>query len=173
VLQGQLQQYTSAMNYYSQAIEFDHLNPFYYFNRSAINSEMTDFVSSIDNSVQTIVLDNSGIGRAKAKQEIKVLNYSDAIADLNKVLKLMPDFAYAYYNRGNLNCLSQQMPEAINDYTKAIELYPYFAEAYFNRGLVQIYLKDTEKGCIDISKSGELGIEDAYAIIKKFCKTTD
>jgi tetratricopeptide (TPR) repeat protein len=131
---------------------------------------MTDFVSSIDNSIQTIVIDNSGIGRAKTKQEVKILNYNDAINDLNNTLKLLPDFAYAYYNRGNLHCLSQQMPEAINDYTRAIELYPYFAEAYFNRGLVHIYLKDTEKGCVDVSKAGELGIEDSYAIIKKFCK---
>ena len=61
------------------------------------------------------------------------------------------------------------MPEAIVDYTKAIQLYPYYSEAYFNRGLVQIYLRDTEKGCLDISKAGELGIEEAYSIIKKYC----
>jgi tetratricopeptide (TPR) repeat protein len=61
------------------------------------------------------------------------------------------------------------MPEAIEAYTKAIKLYPYFAEAYFNRGLVSIYLRDTEKGCIDISKSGEMGVKDAYPIIKRYC----
>jgi hypothetical protein len=34
---------------------------------------------------------------------------------------------------------------------------------------VQIYLKDTNKGCLDISKAGELGIIDAYATLKKYC----
>lgn len=41
------------------------------------------------------------------------------------------------------------MPEAIEDYTRAIELNPSFGEAYYNRGLIQIYLKDTRKGCLD------------------------
>jgi hypothetical protein len=34
---------------------------------------------------------------------------------------------------------------------------------------VQIYLRDTEKGCLDISKSGELGVREAYNVIKRFC----
>ena len=43
-------------------------------------------------------------------------------------------------------------------------------EAYFNRGLVLIYLKDKEKGCIDLSKAGELGVADAYGVISKYCE---
>jgi hypothetical protein len=43
-------------------------------------------------------------------------------------------------------------------------------EAYFNRGLVLIYLKDKEKGCIDMSRAGELGIGDAYNVISRYCE---
>ena len=81
----------------------------------------------------------------------------------------MPDFPYIHYNLGNLYCLSDDLPEAINQYTKAIEQYPYLPEAYYNRGLVLIYLKDKAKGCIDLSKAGELGVADAYPVIKKYC----
>ena len=59
---------------------------------------------------------------------------------------------------------------SIDNYTKAIELYPYMGDAYFNRGLVLIYLKDKEKGCIDLSRAGELGVQDAYGVIKKYCE---
>ena len=93
-------------------------------------------------------------------------DYDEAIADLNKAAKLLPDFAYIYYNRGNLLCLSGRMPEAIEDYTRAIELNPSFGEAYYNRGLIQIYLKDTRKGCLDMSKAGELGVADAYKVLR-------
>jgi len=65
-----------------------------------------------------------------------------------------------------LLCLSGRMPEAIEDYTRAIELNPSFGEAYYNRGLIQIYLKDTRKGCLDMSKAGELGIQQAYKVLK-------
>jgi hypothetical protein len=42
--------------------------------------------------------------------------------------------------------------------------------AYYNRGLVLIYLKDKEKGCIDLSRAGELGVADAYSVISKYCE---
>ena len=51
----------------------------------------------------------------------------------------------------------------------AIKLYPGMGDAYFNRGLVLIYLKDKEKGCIDLSRAGELGVADAYSVISKYC----
>ena len=40
-------------------------------------------------------------------------------------------------------------------------------EAYYNRALVQIFMKDTRKGCLDLSKAGELGIESAYDILRQ------
>jgi tetratricopeptide (TPR) repeat protein len=88
---------------------------------------------------------------------------------MKKAAALSPDFPYIYYNLGNLYCMSSDIPESIVQYTKAIELYPGFGEAYYNRGLVLIYLRDKEKGCIDLSKAGELGIKDAYPVISKYC----
>jgi tetratricopeptide (TPR) repeat protein len=85
----------------------------------------------------------------------------------------MPGMAYIYYNLGNLRCLSNAYPEAIGNYTYAIQLYPYFGEAFYNRGLLHIYLRETEKGCLDISKAGELGIDDAYSVIRKYCVKKD
>ncbi|MCK9305501.1 MAG: tetratricopeptide repeat protein, partial [Bacteroidales bacterium] len=96
-----------------------------------------------------------------------------AIHDMKRAAGISPGFPYIYYNLGNLYCLSNDLPEAIVQYSKALELFPYIGEAYYNRGLVLIYLKDREKGCIDLSKAGELGIEDAYSVIKKYCIKED
>ena len=92
---------------------------------------------------------------------------------MTKAASLMPSFPFTYYNLGNLYCLSGDLPESINQYSKALDLYPAMGEAYYNRGLVLIYLKDKAKGCIDLSKAGELGVEDAYAVIKKYCMEED
>jgi tetratricopeptide (TPR) repeat protein len=165
-------QYTTALTYYRQALSIDKSNAFYYFNRSVAQSEMVDFISSIDNSTQTIVLesDNStSMKRRGGQSETRAYSYTEAIDDLRQAIALQPDFAYAYYNLGNLQCSSNQMPEAIGSYTSAIALHPGMGEAYYNRGLVQIYLRDTEKGCLDVSKSGELGVKEAYNVIKRFC----
>ena len=170
ITQALLKQYSSSINYYTKAIEMDNRNPFYYINRSTIQAEMIDFISSIENNMPVMALDGgSSTMRSREKTNVRTYNYDEAIADLNAAERLTSSLTYIYYNRANLKCLSNKMPDAIEDYSKAIKLYPYFAEAYFNRGLVQIYLRDTEKGCLDISKSGELGIDESYSIIKKYC----
>jgi tetratricopeptide (TPR) repeat protein len=60
--------------------------------------------------------------------------------------------------------------DAVIDYSQALSCDNDFAEAYFNRGLTLIFLQDREKGCLDMSRAGELGIEDAYEVIRRFCK---
>ncbi|MFI3265874.1 MAG: tetratricopeptide repeat protein [Rikenellaceae bacterium] len=165
VTQAHIKQYTNAINSYSQAIERDPSNPFLYINRGATRADMIDFVSSIDNSFSRLTIDSDPANRLKTGTS-RTYDYSEAIGDMTKAIKLYPEYAYAYYNRANLYCLSSRLPEALEDYTRAIELNPAFADAYFNRGLLQIYLKDTRKGCMDISKAGELGVDGAYEVLK-------
>ena len=57
--------------------------------------------------------------------------------------------------------------KAIDDYTIALNLDPNLAEAYYNRGIVRITTKNTDKAISDLSKAGELGLYDAYSIIKR------
>jgi hypothetical protein len=41
-------------------------------------------------------------------------------------------------------------------------------ETYYNRGLVYIYMGKTAEGIAELSKAGELGLYDAYSVIKKY-----
>lgn len=167
VTQSLIKQYTSAVNTLSLAITENPANPFLYINRSTTRAEMIDFISSIDNSYQRITIDSDPANRLRQNSS-RSYNYDDAIEDINKAIKLYPDLAYSYYNRAGLYTISGRLPEAYEDYTKAIELNPSFGEAYYNRGLVQIFMKDTRKGCLDLSKAGELGIENAYEALKYY-----
>ena len=96
-------------------------------------------------------------------------DYSEAIADLEQAADILGSVPYIHFDLGNLYCLSSQLVNAIDSYDKAIRLYPYMGDAYFNRGLLLIYLKDKEKGCIDLSRAGELGVKDSYSVISRYC----
>ena len=171
--------FNSSLNYYGQAVEeaqaienIESLySAFYHMNRGALRAEMIDFISSIENNVQVLSMDDSGNTRARVKDQVsRQYDYSDAIRDMKAAAEAVPDIPYIYYNLGNLYCLSAEHINSIDNYSKAIALYPYMGDAYFNRGLVLIYLKDKEKGCIDLSRAGELGVQDAYSVIKKYCE---
>ena len=163
-------QFNAALSSYSEAIERNPGEVFYYINRGALQAEMIDFISSIGSNVQVLTMDNAGTARARVQDGTsRSYDYSAAISDMNRAAELAPGFPYTYYNLGNLLTLSGDMPGAISQYTKAVEIYPSLGEAYYNRGLVLIYLNDREKGCLDLSKAGELGIDDAYSVIGKYC----
>ena len=172
-------QFNSSLNYYGRAVEESEAkgtieslySSFYHMNRGALRAEMIDFISSIESNVQVLSMDDSGNTRARVKDQVsRQYDYSDAIRDMKKAAEIVPDIPYVYYNLGNLYCLSSEHINSIENYSKAIDLYPYMGDAYFNRGLVLIYLKDKEKGCIDLSRAGELGVQDAYSVIKKYCE---
>lgn len=146
-------QYADAVNLFSSAIEKDRFDGKFYLARAVARAEMIKFVSSIGPS--------HGPSR-------RTYNYDEAFADIHQAIRLMPGEARVVYNCGNLNFAAGRMPEAVEDYTRALALDSSLAEAWFNRGLVQIHLKETNKGLVDLGKAGELGLTEAYEIIKTY-----
>lgn len=172
----QNKQYNAALGCFNAAIDGDesYRRAFYLINRAALRAEMIDFIASMESNVQTLTMDDKGAVRARVSDNVgRNYDWSEAIADLEAAAAILPDMPYIYFNLGNLHCLSSQLVSSIEDYDKAIKLYPAMGDAYYNRGLVLIYLKDKEKGCIDLSRAGELGVADAYSVISKYCKGED
>lgn len=167
ISQALIKQYTSSVNTLGEAIQLNPTNPFLYLNRATTRAEMIDFISSMDDSYHSVSFDSDPAKRLHNRSK-RTYSYDEAIEDVNKAIKLYPEFAEAYYNRGNLMAISGELPAAYDDYTRAIELDPELGEAYYNRGLVQIFMKDTRKGCMDLSKAGELGIAAAYDLLREF-----
>ena len=75
---------------------------------------------------------------------------------------------FIWYNLGNIHLQMQEFHKAIDDYTFAIKYEKNLAEAYYNRGLTLLFLGEKELANSDLSKAGELGIKEAYAVIKRF-----
>lgn len=172
ITQTLLRQYASALSYYRRAARVAEDNPLVYLNRGAAQAEMIEFIASLEgnNVMQQISIHTDDPAtKLLQTQSRRTYDYSEAIADMRRAAELMPELPQVYYNLGNMLCLSGDLPGAFEQYTMAIERFPYFAEAYYNRGLVQIFMQDTQKGCLDLSKAGELGLEEAYEVLKRYC----
>ncbi len=102
------------------------------------------------------------------QQATNAMDFDIMLKDYDQVIKILPDFSFAYYNKANILCAQRDWKDAIRYYTLAIEKDNEFAEAYLNRGLTYIYTGETEKGLHDLSKAGELGIYQAYNMITRF-----
>jgi tetratricopeptide (TPR) repeat protein len=139
-----------------------------YFIKGTIKAQMAEYLQSMNDYPTEIRINSDGQPIGAKASGTPTIDYSDAIEDLTHSVELNKEFSLAYYNRGNLYCQQRDFKKGINDYTEALSI-DEIPEAYFNRGLTLIYLKENEKGCLDISKAGELGIEEAYNVIKRFC----
>ena len=89
-------------------------------------------------------------------------------SDLEHALRWNPRNVYLLYNNGCLSARQQDYQQAVACFTAALEVDAHLAEAYYNRGLCLLHLEHTAEGVSDLSKAGELGIYQAYSIIKKY-----
>lgn len=81
-------------------------------------------------------------------------DFESALNFYSKALKLEPQNAKFYNNRGTVYQQQHNYLAATSDYTKAIELYPRFPQAYRNRGtaylaqgMYKFAIADWEKAC--------------------------
>lgn len=180
-----LQDLTEAINDYDRTIKIDPTFAMAYFNRAVVRHKQMEIANYKDDSetltfsFQSNPLKNipgSSLSSNKTltlipdkKQDNlnQITDFDLIIRDYETVIRLNPDFAYAYFNKGNIRFSQKDFRTAIADYTAAVEHNIDFPEAYFNRGLTYLYLGNTEQGISDLSKAGELGMIEAYGIIKK------
>jgi len=69
----------------------------------------------------------------------------EAISAYDMALRLKPDYAEAYYNRGTAKTLIGEYKAAIPDFDEAIRLHPEFVEAHYNRGTTKLALNRREE----------------------------
>ena len=112
-----------------------------------------------------------GQGISDNREKVADPGYHTVIRYLTSAIELEPSFAYAYYNRGTLYAMTNDLHAALVDFDKAIAIDESLAEAWYNRGLVLVLLNRMDDAFRDLSRAGELGIYTAYNIIKRFSKS--
>jgi len=170
ILYSLVDDYTSSMNDLQKANELDGKNALCYFSRANCRFCIIDQIEQISQETNTIAFPlKIDTQKAKALASEKITDYSEVLSDYDMCLKINPKFQFAYFNRAYVKCKMKDYKAALADLNKAIEIEKDFAEAYYNRGLTRIYLDDVDGGAMDLSKAGELGIQSAYNVIKRYC----
>lgn len=165
-----LKNFNKAFNDYDSVLYHDPDFVMAYFSRAQTRFDLIRLLQQQDEAGQEI-----SIGKAQPKVATQLISsqrdqsYEKVLADLNKAIQLDPFFSFAYFNKGFVHAAMGNYPSAIDDLTQAISCRDKFAEAYYNRGLMYILVNDRTRGCEDLSRAGELGILDAYRVMKRYC----
>ena len=165
-----LKNYNKAFSDYDSALSLDSSFILSYFSRANSRYDLIQFIQSLANNEDQISIGiNTPKGNTQITSEDLENTYEMVKQDLTRAIEIDPDFYFAYYNRGVVNCKIGNYKQAIEDFSGAIQCRDNFAEAIYNRGLIYILLNENQEGCEDLSRAGELGILDAYKVMKRYC----
>ena len=97
------------------------------------------------------------------ERAVEATDLDDRIKFNSEAIRLNPNFAEAFYNRGNARRDAADLNGAVDDYTHAIRLFPGFALAFTNRALARTALGDLDAAIEDSTQALRLQPDLAIA----------
>ena len=164
--------YNQSIQDLEEAIRRDTSNLLAYFTRGNCRYNIVEHIENLPTFPDELVVstrEKGSVARQETQSVVLSNDYDIIIDDFSKAISLEPGLFFGYYNRAFIYLKQKKYEKAMEDLDKAIELEPEFAEAFYNRGLTKIFLDDTNGGALDLSKAGELGLVEAYSVIKRYC----
>lgn len=93
---------------------------------------------------------------AEGMKALKAADYERAVADFSEAIRLKPDDAEAYLNRGDAYDGQHDYDRAIADFNAAMRLKPKLPDAYYNRGNAYLAKGDDDKAIADYNQALQL-----------------
>ncbi len=173
-----VQDFGGAAEDFKKTVQLDNKFTLAYFNLAVVTNKELDLRHS-GPEYEATASKPQGLGIAKPTspktetitglptQDKDKIEYDQILDYYSRAIALAPKFEYAYFNRAEIKASQQDYKSAIADYDEVLKIDPELAEAYFNRGLCYLSIQQVDKGVDDLRRAGELGIIDAYSIIKR------
>jgi len=105
----------------------------------------------------------------EGNKQLDKKNYTEALAQFDKAVKMDSANGEAYSGRGMAKYHLKDLKGAIDDYDNAISLIPNFGEVYDLRGIAKADLGDKVGACKDWNTAFEMGFNKAFDLIEKYC----
>lgn len=97
-------------------------------------------------------------------------NYSGAIADLTRAIRLDAHEPNYYFYRAYFKSVYGNNRGSIADFSRAIDLEPYWREAYYNRGVKLFHVGLLDDACMDFETASYLGDTLSNSYLKLYCR---
>ncbi len=168
LLNYEIHNYQHAENNFNLLINNNVYGNYAAINIASIQKDKAELVLANQNYNDPVSINIKKTTEKRNINEIIKPDYQKALNSLTKLTNKNKTNPFIWYNLGNVHLHMQEFHKAIDDYSLAIKYEKNLAEAYYNRGLTLLFLGEKELANSDLSKAGELGIKEAYAVIKRY-----
>lgn len=150
--------YLEALKFFDSALKLKPDDELAYFNRAVIKHNLAKYKDAIKDYTKAISLMHEGEGGGHGGGEEEGGHGEEHNPK-----------AEAFNYRALAKMELDDYRGAISDFGEAIKLDANVAEYYVNRAEALKILDYMDAACLDWSKAGELGDEEVYDLIKKYC----
>lgn len=164
----EIHNYQHAEKYFNMLKNNDTFKVYSNINIASLQKDKAELILSSHSYNEPVSISNKKASDKRNISDVVKPDYQQALNTLTETAKKDKTNPFVWYNLGNVHLQMQEFHKAIDDYTLAIKYEKNLAEAYYNRGLTLLFLGEKELANSDLSKAGELGITEAYAVIKRF-----
>ena len=105
----------------------------------------------------------------RGRSKFELTDKRGAVLDFDLAVALDSSKPAYYYYRALAHHWLKHYSDAIENYDMAVKLKPDKMHYYLNRGYVKFLSDDIDAACYDFSKAGELGLFEAYELIREYC----
>lgn len=168
LLNYEIHNYQHAENNFKLLINNNTYNTYAAINIASIQKDKAELILANQNYNDPVSINTKKSTDKRSINDAIKPDYQQALSSLTNLTNKNKTNPFIWYNLGNVHLHMQEFHKAIDDYSLAIKYEKNMAEAYYNRGLTLLFLGEKELANSDLSKAGELGIKEAYAVIKRF-----
>lgn len=168
IVNYEIHNYQHAENNFRSLLDNDTYDLYAEINIASLQQNKAELLLADHNYVESVSITSKKNDERNKITPISKPDYKQALCTLLKLVEENPTNPFVWYNLGNVHLHMQEFHKAIDDYSNAIKYENNMAEAYYNRGLTLLFLGEKELANSDLSKAGELGIKEAYAVIKRY-----
>lgn len=158
--------YEESIQYSNKAIEIDAQDPAAFYNRAISKAYLKDFDAALVDMERGISVDTSmrwlGYNNIGFFINLEKKDYPGALKFFDDAIKVNPEFAYAYSNRGFTKMKMGDLKGARKDIEKSISKDPKNSYAFKNLALLLIAEKKENQACEQLKKALELGYAIEY-----------
>ena len=159
----------------NRAIEINHngeLSDILYYYRALTYVKLNNDAEALKDLDTAVYFNNKKLNYLNLRSDLKMrmLNFEEALADIEKVLSIDASDEIALLNKGIIFQERGDATTALKFYSKVIELNADNTLALYFRGMLYLQNLMPENGCADLKKSMENGSKEAADALKRYCK---
>lgn len=146
-----MNEYTTAIEYFSKVIELDPNDSLAYFDRGMMKEFMGDYKGALADYSRQIEIDDSNVDSyfMRGIMNDRLNHKKAAIKDYKKVIEMEDGNADAHFFLGKIYVKRKMYNEAMTEFDKAISHQPDNADYFLERGDLNKLLKHPESACLD------------------------